>query len=266
MLQRIFLLVTVLLLASFVSGCSFLPRQIPVTDDEKQMVAAVWRELDAEQPACRSIDANATVKFDSFLQSGSLSGYLQAMWPSYLKFIGLNPIGQPMMILVSDGRRFRYVTVQEAKGYEGSVHARAFMKYAPDGFEPEFGFAWLTGRLPDCAAPDFESVSGDEDGAGYWVECKGGPGMVRHRVLLDIKRRVVLRHSIRDDLGKAALDVSYGDFQPGICRWPGELRVTSRKSQGSMMLLLHDIDADGDFSESDFEFETPAGYEKVLVQ
>lgn len=266
MSQRIFLLVTVLLLASIASGCSFLPRQIPVTGDEKQLVAAAWLELSAEQPSCRSIEANATVKFDSFLQSGSLSGYLQAMRPSYLKFIGLNPIGQPLMILVSDGRRFRYITVQGAKGYEGSVHARAFMKYAPDGFEPEFGFSWLTGRLPDCVAPDFESVSGDESGAGYWVECKGGPGKVRHLVLFDIERRVVLRHSIRDDQGKTALDVSYGDFQPGMCRWPGELHVVSRKSQGAMMLLLHDIDAGGDFSASDFEFETPVGYEKVLVQ
>jgi hypothetical protein len=256
-----------------VAGCARLPTGVRISGDEREAVTAAfveWRAAQRECPCC--LDAAATVTFKSWIQSGTLSGFVQAMKPAYLKFVALNPWGQPLLMLVTDGRSFQLVSVPETKAYTGSVRAKAFEKYAPEGARPQDVFFWLTGRLPPVELR-IVRVARDEEAAGYWIDLTGKKSRLRHRVLFDPQREVILRHLVLDSRKKMLVDVGYDQFAPApavgevstICRWPGRIVVKTRKHRGQLIISLSDWRA-ASFGKRDFHLELPAGYEHINVQ
>ncbi len=266
-------LYVVLMSLLLLAGCALLPPVEIISEQEREGVETAFLDLLEKQQHCNCcIDATAQVSFKSWLQSGSIEGYLQAMSPSYLKFVGVNPLGQPLMILASDGDWFQFVNVPEAKVYAGSVEAKAFSKYAPKGFEPDEIFYWLTGRFaPEAVAID--SVAKNEEGPGYWLEVTvDGAGFPKSLILFDAMERSVTRHILQNGKGKKLMDVQYGAYQllssqnGNECAMPGEITVSSNSQQGSIHILLNDWLGGAAFSPSDFDVELPAGFERIDVK
>jgi hypothetical protein len=260
-----------MLLLLLLAGCARLPTGVPIPAEEQEFVSSSFRQWRSEQLACPSeLDAAATVTFRAWFQSGILSGFVQAMEPAHLRFVGLNPLGQPMLVLVTDGQSFRYVSVPEERSYEGSVQARAFARYAPEGLQPEHLFFWLTGR-PAPELSEVGSVLRDEATAAYWLEL-AGEGRLRHRVLFSPRLEMVYRHQVVDERWNILAEVRYDDFQEiagladVICRWPGRLTVETREHSGRMIIELNDWLPDPRLHETDFQFQPPVGYERIMVQ
>jgi hypothetical protein len=212
----------------------------------------------------------------SIAQNGVLSGFVQAKAPSFLKFTGLNPLGQPLMILVTDGIFFRYVAVSEARAYEGLITAAAFEKYAPQGFDPAHGFFWLAGRLAPGKLLIF-SAAEDREGQGLWLELAYAADAseekaLRHHVLFDPSQKLILRHFVADPDGRIMLDVVYGKYaeapqgKPGHCRLPGEIMIRSRNNGARMELVLGDWLDDASFSPEDFRVDLPPSFQLVPVE
>jgi hypothetical protein len=191
------------------NGCATLPATVSLDAAVRQEATVDFLQVVASQQQCNCcLDVQVMASVKSMLQNGSLQGFLQAMSPSYLKFVGLNPLGQPLVILSADGERFRYVVVSEAKGYEGAVTSRKFKDYAPGGFEPEHAFFWLAGRL----APEEMEIFGvarDAAGQGLWFELAYNDDKLRRHVLFDPKARVILRHIVVDEDHHTLMDVRY---------------------------------------------------------
>jgi hypothetical protein len=247
------------------SSCTSLPPTVAVTESESEGVTGLFKQMVAKQSECHCcIDANAVVTFKSIWDSGTISGYLQAMSPSYLKFVGVNPFGMPLAILVTDGKRFHYVTIPEKKGYEGKVSGATFTKYAPEGFLPEHGFYWLIGRLYPGTIKIVD-IRRSEDGKGYWFELSYGQG-AKSLVLFDDQEVVLKRHIVINDQEEKILDISYGAYQPGACPLPGEITVRSLIHNSTLTLKLDDWLPDSMFSQQDFHYEIPVGFERVPVQ
>lgn len=256
-----------------VAGCVALPKTVDVGERESRKVLRAFQDmLDQQQDCQKFLDAGVTVSFDSWLQSGSVDGYLQAMAPSYFKFVGLSPLGQPIMILVTDGTSFRYVNVPEAKGFEGNVRAKKFKKYAPAGFSPKDGFYWLAGRL-SSGGKKVVKITMDDEGAGYWLEISHGSESPGSLVLFDPREKVVLRHILQDEQKSILMDVNYADYHSlsssrgeNLCPMPAKIVVSSHEHNGTMTVLLSDWFSDAVFSENDFTVDLPAGFERILVK
>lgn len=254
-----------------VAGCARLPQAIPVPEDERVAVAQAFASMLARQVQCHAcLDARVTVKLESLLQKGTLDGYLQLKSPAYLKFVGINPLGQPLLFLATDGAMFKYVAVMERKNYEGSVAAKAFVKYTPQGFDPAQGFSWLTGCL---SPPGLEvvSVTRDETGLGYWLEIKDAGGGDYRRVLFDLDRQKILQQTVSGESGKTEMVVAYDEFQelptsPG-CFLPGRVEVNSDKHNGASLLVFYsEWQAESTCDEKIFTVPSPAGFENILVK
>jgi len=258
-------------------GCATLPSTRPLADLQQQRAVALFLEAMARQQDCACcLDAQVRVSLKSLMQNGTISGFVQAKAPSFLKFIGLNPLGQPMMFLAADGTFFRYVAVPEGKGYEGLVTAAAFKKYAPQGFDPAHVFYWLAGRLAPEKLRIF-SVAQDSEGHGLWLEiayateASGGKSLRRH-VLFDSVQQVIRRHLVADPDGRIMVDVRYDDYAPvpeggsGSCRMPGLIRVHANHNGALMELTLGDWLPDASFSAGDFQVDLPSGFTLVPVQ
>ncbi|MFA7383865.1 MAG: hypothetical protein WC001_10495 [Desulfurivibrionaceae bacterium] len=254
-----------------------MPATRPLAELQQQQAVALFREAMARQQECACcLDAQVRVSLRSVLQNGVISGFVQAKAPAFLKFTGLNPLGQPMMILVADGTFFRYVSVPEGKGYDGLVTAEAFKKYAPQGFDPEHGFYWLAGRMAPERLRIF-SVAQDQEGHGLWLELAyateafSGKAHRRH-VLFDPVRQVIRRHLVADQDGRIIVEVHYDDYVqvPGggsdSCRLPGLISIHANHNGALMELTLEDWLPDASFSADDFRVELPAGFTLVPVQ
>lgn len=258
------------------SGCAGrLPPAVVVTKPEvRDMVATAYARWQAEQPHCQVLDAAAEVSFSSAGWLGNrndkLDGYLQAMSPSYLKFVGVNPLGQPLLVLTTDGKHYRYVVVPLGKAYEGAVDARAIRKYVPVGFRPGHVFYWLAGRLPP-EGKQIASVRRDTEREAYWLELERQKDGARDHVLFDARDNVIYRHILLGEGGEILLDVEYGEYAllpPGEaeCRLPGRITVSSHQYSGRIEIILHSFASGAVFSGADFQLEPPADFERILVQ
>ena len=258
-------------------GCATLPATRPLADLQQQQAEVLFRETMARQQDCPCcLDAQVRVSVKSLVQNGTISGFVQAKAPSFLKFTGLNPLGQPLLFLTTDGTFFRYVAVPEAKGYEGLVTAAAFKKYAPQGFDPAHGFYWLAGRLAPEKLRIF-SVAQDPDGQGVWLELayavdisEGKP--LRRHVLFDPAQQVIRRHLVADPDGRIMVDVRYDDYAKASeggsdnCRMPGVIRIHANNNGALMELTLGDWLPDASFSAGDFRVDLPLGFQLVPVE
>jgi len=254
-------------LLGVLGGCFALPRAVDLASDgERDRVAAAFARLRAQQNTCHCcIDVAVSVTLKGLLRSGSVSGYLQAMSPAYLRFVGLSPIGQPLMILVTDGDRFQYLAVDQGKGYEGSVTAATFVKYAPAGFKPHESFYWLSGRLPPGEVA-VEEVGRALDAEGYWLTVRVAGE--RRRLLFDPEVGVIRRHQVLNAAGDDVLEARYEAFRAAGangCLLPGRIVVTTRQHTGTLVVVLSDWLDGAALSEKDFAFALPPGFEQVQV-
>ncbi len=262
-----FLLVffAVLQCAVLFSGCAKLPDTLEIPQSEMEAVSGRFQQWIAGQKQCRAgIDARASITLSSIWQKGTLSGYLQAMSPSYLKFLGINPLGQPHVIFVTNGEGFRFVSVPDKTEYKGTVKGASYTKYAPQGFLPEHGFYWLTGRLHPGRITILD-VSLDEEERGYWFDLSYGNG-TRSLVLFDDEKNVMLRHIVLNAEGEKILNVFYDDYVEGACPLPGKITVTSLLHNSSMELVLADWLPDASLSKVDFTYFSPPDFKRVVVQ
>lgn len=262
--KRVFWAPVILLFLLF-SGCATLPDTVAIPLSRQESLISDFKEMVLSQKHCPCcIDAEATVSFSSIWQKGTLSGYLQIMSPSYLKFVGITPFGQPLAIFVTDGESFRYVAVSEAKEYEGVVQGTTYTKYAPEGFLPQHGFYWLIGRLYPGQITIL-NVSLDAENLGYWFELSYGNG-TKSLVLYDDREKVLLRHIVVNDEGKKILNMLYDEYSNAACPLPGKVTVTSLAHNSTMELRLRSWLPEVSFSENDFTYNSPPFYERVIVQ
>lgn len=258
----------------FSSACALFSGNYPLSDARQVEAAYGFRAAMVRQNDCSaSLDAQVQVSLKSVILNGTISGFVQALTPSYLKLIAVNPLGQPALFLLSDGNRFRYLSVPEAVAWEGPVSAAAFRKYAPPGFDPRQAYYWLTGRLAPEALRIF-SVAEDKDGLGLWLEFAYETEILalnplRRRILFEPGRELIRRHVVSDQAGKVLLDVWYDDFvrfwrdERTPCRLPGRVRIGDKVSM--MDFTFSDWLLDASFKPGDFNLALPPGVTLIPV-
>jgi len=260
----------VLYMLAMVSGCATLPRSMPLSDTESDHIRHRFLVAMEDQERCGSgIDADVTVTYNSFLQSGAATGYIQAKSPSSIKFIAENPFGQPLLALFSNGRRFILLSVMERLAYAGEVAGETFRKYAPPGFRPDESFYWLTGRLNNTLM--VHKVGRRKDGPEFWLEVTAKASDTRHLVLFDPTKEVILRHMMVDEHDRPVFDVSYDEYSSitqndgNICRLPGLVTVSSGSHRARLEIRFRNWAVSETFPDSDFEPMLPEDFQIVQV-
>jgi len=269
MKKKLFLVLSGLLLF-ILSGCATLPTTLPLPGPDQQRIAMLFQEAVARRQDCdRFLDAQVQVVLKSALQGGTISGFVQAMAPSFVKFVGLNPLGQPLLMMATDGRIFHTVSVPEARWYEGEVSSPIFKKYAPERFDPGQGFYWLVGALP-AEGLQVLSVEHDAESRGEWLVVAYPDEKLRRHVLFDPAEQVILRVILADADGRMVMDVRYDRYEgTGAqgCALPGHITVRDSGKSGAVMeITMGDWLTEVSFTESDFQINPPPGFEKVIIK
>ncbi len=249
----------------FLSGCAGLPGRLPHSGPESLLVRQSFKEMVGQQRQCKnSVDADITITLDSSLYSGTMSGYLQAKAPAFLKLVGINPFGQPLVVLVSDGENFSYALLSESLSYEGRVDSEAFRRFAPTGFDPATSFYPLTGKLAPGEVRIL-ATSSDQEGRGAWLELESIQDNIHSLVLFEPERQLIRQYLQFNEDGKVALKIGYGDYSAGPCSLPGLITITSSDHAGELLIRLRDWQTDTPFSAADFALELPPVFKRVKV-
>lgn len=253
------------LTALVVAGCASRPARLPLVEGEAAGARAAFRQLVGGQAVCaRAVDAEATVTIDSPWQAGSMEGYLQLMAPGFLKFVGITPLGQPLVILAADGVTGRYVLPAERKLYESPLGSAAVNRYLPAGLDPARSYYWLIGRLRPGQVR-IREVSGDPAGAGVWVEFDYEGETRRELVLFDPRRLVVHRHLLLDDRGEVAFEVAYDSYPAGECPLPGLVTIRGDRRYGRLLVRLGNWLPAETLTRDDFQISVPADFTRIPI-
>jgi len=238
---------------------------------------------------CLDAEADTSISMSGWFSdhTGKFSGYLQAMEPGYIRFVALNPLGQPWYMLVTDGKTFKSLNIFEEKAYSGSVRSEIFDKFVPAGFEPEVSYYWLTGRLPPVDM-QIKAVRRDREKDAFWLQINNAEGAAESMVLFDPEEMLVLRHVLQDELGRLLADVVYADYQvqsdpkgknsgnvaaynpvsaaEDFCRVPGRIFISSREGSKKIEVKLHSLIDDARFSAEDFSLNIPDNFQQLFVR
>ena len=253
------------------AGCAgFQVRSAVVSGPEGRAATAALHKMAADHERCRCFEAEVTVNLAISSWSGdraaSFSGYLQTMAPSYLKFIGVNPFGQPQLIVAMDNKRFRTVLVPEAKVFIGDVGAKTFSRYAPPGFKPGDFFALLTGQV-GIHDGVIRAIREGETVGTYWFELERSGETDRVHLLFDTRTEGILRYVVADRYGKVLVDVTYADYKDfDDCRLPGKMRIESPTQNGRLDMVMSDILPCEELPTALFDHvPPPPGFESKVV-
>ncbi len=270
-------LVSVFLLSLLLHGCALFrppPQQTVLLPAlESREIISDFKEVLERQADCGCcLDAEVSVTFSAstmlWNRAGTLDGYLLAASPSFFKFIAVNPLGQPLLLIGTSGETFTSVIVPENKAYIGVVHSKTFTKYAPKGFNPEQSYGWLTGRLQPVL---FEIISlrrGEEEGS-YWLDIRFESEEFARSILFNPERGVITRHIVMDDKGRTQMDVRYGEFisrNAESCLFPGRITVSGLDHNGKVAITLHSVIPDASLQDNDFKIKIPSSFEQVIVE
>lgn len=261
----------------FIQGCAR-PALQTYPASELQIATALeafarYQEIStAACSCCLDAEADGALSVSGWFSDHTekVSGFLQAMKPGYLKFIVINPLGQPLFVFLTDGSMFTSLNILKEKAYSGSVHSDTYRKFAPPGFEPGFSYYWLTGRVRPGEI-QVQGVMSDREGEKFWLQIKHADASTESMVLFDPGELVILRRILRDEQGRHVVDILYAEHQvvlPGKepCRIPRRIMVSSNADDVKVELRLHSFLDEVRFSADDFQIEIPDNFEQLLVK
>lgn len=255
----------VFLLIFLLNGCATIPDQRLLADKDEKQLRQAFKEMVANQQQCPCcLDATANIHLSSLLFSGQINGFIQAMSPSYVKFVGINPLGQPIGILTCNGQKFRYVDVMNSTVYDGDASGTTFKKYAPTGLTPAFSYYWLIGRLQP-GPRQIIKLSRDQNTADIWVELRSENGN-KSLVLFDPRRGIIRRHLVLDEHNEQLLNILYDKYGAGPCPFPGLITITSLHLNSSLEISLRDFRPDVTLKQADFTNPSPPSFANKTVE
>jgi hypothetical protein len=255
------------LLIPALAGCAGKPWTTPVTDLETITVTQTFEEMQERDASCYCcVDAKASLFWDGPGEDRTVSGFLQLMPPSSVKFVVTNPLGQPLYAMVTDGVEFQSVNTTLKQSVTGEISTLMMQYDIPQSLlSANWGY-WLMGRLHEQGAT-IDAIRQDESGRGVWITMRypGEGALAESHLLIEPAGKRLLTRVLVDQEGKtiAAIAYEHGAAQDD-CIPAGKITITDLPYGSKLNIELTGILTDRVFTPANFRLKVPANYE-VLV-
>lgn len=269
LVRRAGMLLWLCCLGFIVTGCASLPRRVPLPESDAAQVRKEFKAILNDQRQCpAAFDSDVTVTVDNLLWSGTLSGYLRAMAPAFLRFEGINPLGLTEAILAVDGENFTYLSVRDQQAYLGPLNADLLDRYAPNGLATSMSYYWLLGRIPPGPLGIGE-VGRDPEGQGYWLDLRNVETGKRSMILFAPDQHLIKRHLVLNGDDAIAVDLTY-DYQQSDassdCQLPVKISIQGRRGHGRLTLGFNKRYPTPPLDPIPFSVTPPSEYKRTVVQ
>lgn len=207
-------------------GCTAkLPRTVPVSGDDFVQVQSRWAGF-VEQGGPDAIDSDVRLGWQAYGKHAFYSATLLAAAPSFLRFALVDPLGRPLLLLVTDGTTFTLADNRNGQGYTGNLDSDFIRDYLPGAVSGRDIFSLLSGRAGD-GAMEIVSARRAEKGELFWYETLSADG---GRQMFGLGPNHLRRHLFLDALDRIILDVQYSGYSaaPEQNGWPGTIRLEGK--------------------------------------
>jgi len=252
-----------LVLLLIIGGCAQKPWQEPVLDkQEQQMRGLVLRMLEKQSLCSCCIDGEIAATWDSAVDTGGLNGYLQVFLPSSLKLVAINPLGQPLFALTTDGEHFQAIDAVKGVFKHGKAASFVRRNSLPTTITHEQWGNWLTGRL-GSAAEKPAALFHDEASRGIWVEVdmEHSRHFSKEYLLLDPEKGLLLERAVFDKKDRETVSIIYSDWtETGGCSQPTAMEIQTNEYGTTISIALKEIVTDIVFTDETFYLKMPPNY------
>ena len=247
------------------NGCARLPYGPIITGDElSNRIDAFSRFSVAAEKCAPCFDGEILVNWSHPVNSISFSGYFKTRLPSSLRFSVLNPFGQPVYAVASDGAIFQSVNTEKRIFTAGSLRSYAMLNDIPLTFLAGPWGAWLSAR-PTVST--ILEVHEDKENRGTWYSVTDTytEGAVKEILLLDGKASRIIERVVLGKDEQPRAKISYDNWQIiDKCEQPLDIRITGLAYGAEALLKLSDVQT-ADSAADTFKIEPPASYKRRLL-
>lgn len=222
----------------FISGCAGrLPLTVPLDNTEEQEVLALLQQVRA-RGCSDSLDADVTVTWQGYGRNISFSGTLQATESGRIRISGLDPLGRPFFILVTEGIHFTLVDNRQGSVFTGLVDSAFTRQYIPKVPRLPSYFPFLAGQLPDADASPIRLARTDGKNT-YWL-VYGLEDGITLQVEIDPLTVTIKRQLLLDEENRIVLDVLYASYTAtgAGCFVPDHITIEGEGFTGTVQLRL----------------------------
>lgn len=253
-----------LLLLMLLHGCAGkTPWTTPVDAGEASRFTALFQQMQQRDNACpSSLDAEATLIWDGPGENRNITGFLQFLPPAFLKFVILNPLGQPMYAVVSNGATFQSVHIINKLYTTGSLSTLASRYNVPGSLLSQHWGDWLTGRI-EQEGISVETIHADISNRGVWVTVyyRNDPHLLKSHLLIDPSTQQLLSRVLISQQEETIATLTYQRSQDQTsCAIPESLTITDLPYNSQLTIKLGKILQDRNFTPSNFQMKIPAGF------
>jgi hypothetical protein len=262
--DHVFLGILLVVVFLLFSGCA---RKYPATlalDAEQEQYAHSLLQKIRKQDSPDYLDADVTVSWMGYGRKFNFDATLQATRAGRFRLGGLDPLGRPFFILVTDGTTFTLVDNRQGRGYTGAVDSAFFRRYIPSGVRLTTCFSLLTAQLPDT---EVRKTRVAENKESYWFIFAGRDGL-RRRAGIDSDTGFLARQILVDAENEIVLDVRYHDYQSQTALFylPRHMYMESEKMPGSLRITLNRVYREKPLPDSIFTLHIPEHFSVVQVR
>ncbi|MBU4277910.1 MAG: DUF4292 domain-containing protein [Proteobacteria bacterium] len=249
-------------LALTLSSCVHLPGG--PTGSLLPLAQEVRARLEARQQAVSSLVLSGEVELVA--PQGTLNGdhLIMGLAPDRIRAEVLGPFGQPLLRVVTDGRRMAVLSYRENRAYVGQASRANLSRFLGLALSPGEIFALLAGCPPLLPQPAKADVLPSDAGGGQKLLRLVEPGgQVSEGVVFDPLDYAVERAWLESRGNGPNLEMSFGRFSAALgSRYPGRLKAVD--SQGrSLLLISQEVKLNTKVDPALFEVTVPPGLEVV---
>lgn len=252
------------LMILFSGGCA---RQLwtdPVDDIQAQAIRGMIQEIQKTDATCSStLDAEVIVSWKTGMETKAFSGFLQLKHPSSVKFVTINPLGQTIAALVSDGNSFRSINTVTKQFLSGGLSNLALQNDIPPELLTGNWGSWMSGRIEIPKSAEVTDIRQDASARGIWIMLAIPNSRLsgKEYILIDLKNKRPLLRVLMNAEEKPIAQIEYGDWQKGtVCAQPAHFHITGLRMGAEITIQLSDIITDKVLTEKDFSLKPPPGY------
>jgi len=262
-------LLSAALFCLLLSGCASHRWAEPLTEEEHSEITGIIAAMQVADKTCPdSFDSEALVFWKSPLENAAVTGYLQLLSPSFIKFIVSNPLGQPIYAFASNGDTFQSLYTRQQLHIRGGVRSLAIRKKIPQVLVQSEWYALLTGHLTSHPLTILK-VQHDVSDKTAWLllaHLKTNRTLAETWLHLDPDKRKILGYLFLDREGKTVAEIVYENStdRADYCTPNEKTTITNLPWGVEIVVKLKDIQTDTKFSKTDFTLPVPRGYKKQL--
>jgi len=256
----VFLLLSLL----FISGCAQKPWGISLGEKEYEASFKLAREMAVQNTRCiKGFRSDLTLEYANPLGKKTISGYLQYSPITNYQFVASNPLGQPIVIIAGNQKKYQVINTLEKKYMAGGMTSFALRNKLPIHFLKGRWDDWLTGKntIPTEYISD---ISSDKESRGIWITFEDSKGVknISH-LLIDPEKKIILERVLETIQEKPLATIQYANYlKDQSCTQPQHIYISGLEYGATINLQLSETELSSDIKM--YRLKAPQGYLRQL--